>query len=150
MPEQGLSKKDTDLLSALKFAHLASVQLLGNVETLQKNCGIALSRVAVFFADNALKLAKLHAVFVGHVVLCVDCVSLLHGRPEAPIAHDYGIDNSEGIEGELILAKNSELAGTNDSPFLWLQFPAKQLHERGLTCTVGTGQTISLARRERR
>ena len=126
------------------------VQLVGNVEPLQQNGGIALGGVAVFFADDAFEFAELHAVGVGDFGLLVDGVALLHGRPQAFVAHDDGIDRGMGVEGKLILAQHSELAGTDDGALLRIQFAAEQLHERGFAGAVGPGQAIALARRERR
>ena len=71
------------------------MQLVGNVEALQQDRGIALGGIAVFFADNAFEFAELHAVGVGHFGLVVDRVSLLHGRPEPLVAHDDGIDHAK-------------------------------------------------------
>src|ERR1035438_3059106 len=78
MSEKGLCQQDPDFLSALQFAHFAGVQLVGNVEPLQQNGGVALVGVAVLFADNAFEFAKLHAVGVGDLGLLVDGVAFLH------------------------------------------------------------------------
>ncbi len=124
MAEQGLRQQHADFLSALQFAHFAGVQFVGDVETLQQNCGIAFGCVAVFFADDAFEFAELHAVFVGHVVLGVDGVAFLDGGPQALVAHDDGVDHAEGVEGELVLAQDAELARTHDRAFLRLEFAA--------------------------
>ena len=98
-----MRQKDADFLSALKFSHLSGVKFVGDIQTLEQDCGITFSGVAVFFADDPLEFAEFHAVFVGHVGLGVDGIALLHGGPEALVAHDDGVDSGVGVEGELIL-----------------------------------------------
>lgn len=137
-------------MSALHLAHLACVQLVGNVETLQQDGGIALGGIAVFFTDNAFEFAELHTVGVGHFGLLVNGVALLHGRPEALVSHDDGVDRGVRVEGELVLAQHTDFAGANDGAFLRFEFAAEQLHERGFAGAVGPGEAIALARRERR
>jgi hypothetical protein len=66
------------------------------------------------------------------------------------VAHDDGVDRGVGIEGELILAQDAELAGTHDGALLRIEFAAEQLHERGFARAVGPGEAIALARRKRR
>ena len=118
MPEQSLRQQDADFLSALQLAHFSGVQFVGNVETLQQNGGVALGGIAVFFADNAFEFAKFHAVGVGDLGLLVDGVAFLHGRPKPLVAHDDAVDGGIGIERELILAQDSELAGSDYCAFL--------------------------------
>jgi hypothetical protein len=71
MAEQRLCEQDRDFLPALQLRHLPLVQLVRDVQALQKNRRIAFSRVAVFFADDALELAEADAVFVSQVRLGV-------------------------------------------------------------------------------
>ena len=129
---------------------MRACSFVGNVETLQQDRSVALGGVAVFFADDAFKFAELHAVFVGHVMLGVNRIALLHGGPQALVAHDDGVDRGVSVEGKLVLAQNSELARTHHRPFLRLQFAAEQLHKRRLARAIGSGQAIALARRKRR
>ena len=150
MSEQGLRQQHADFLSALQLAHLAGVHLVGNVEALQQDGGVALGGVAVFFADDAFEFAQLHAVGVGDLRLLVDGVALLHGRPQPLVAHDDGVDHGVGVEGELVLAQHAELARADDRALLRVEFAAEQLHEGGFAGAVGPGQAIALARRERR
>ena len=126
------------------------MHLVGNVESLKQNGGIAFGGVAVFFADNAFEFTELHPVGVGHLGLFVDRVALLHGRPQAFVAHDYGVNRRVGVESELVLAQHTDLARTDDRPFLRVDFAAEQFHECGFSSAVGPGQAIALARRKRR
>ncbi len=82
--EERLGKQHPNLLAALQLAHLALVQLVGNVEALEQHGGVALSRIAVFLADDALKLAQAHAVIVGELGLGVDGVAFFESRPQCP------------------------------------------------------------------
>ncbi len=124
------------------------MQLVGNVEPLQQDCGVAFGCVAVFFADNAFEFAQLHAIGVGNLRLLINSVPLLHRGPQALVAHDHRIDRRVRVKGELILAEHSQFARTDHRPFLRLEFAAEQFHERGFTRAVGPGQAIAFARRE--
>ena len=65
-----------------------------------------------------------------------------HGRPEALVAHDDGVDDAVGVEGELVLAQDAELARAHNGALLRVKFPGEQLHERGLARAVGPGQAV--------
>src|ERR1700722_14115079 len=121
------------------------MKMIGNVESLEKNGGIAFRGVAVLFADHALEFAELHAIFVGHFRLGVDLIALLECRPEPLVAHNDGIDHAIGIKGELILAQNPELSRTNNGPLLRVDFTSQQLHESGLAGAIGARKSVALA-----
>ncbi len=82
LAEEGLGQQDAHLLAALQLGHFALVELVGNVEALEQDRGVALGVVAVFVADDAFELAEAHAVFVGHLGLLVDVLALFERRPE--------------------------------------------------------------------
>src|ERR1035438_1815759 len=105
--------------------------LVGNIETLQQNRSVRFGGVAVFLADNAFEFAEFHAVRVGHFMLGVDDFPFFQSGPQAPIAHDHGVDHTMLIEGELILAQNAKLPRTDDSSLLRIEFTRQQLHEPG-------------------
>ena len=95
---------------------------------------VALGRVAVFFADDALELAEAHAVRVGQVRLRVEQLALLKRRPEPRVAHDDHIDDTVRVEGELILADErrsswggrpcpSAASSSPDSTFMKVDLP---------------------------
>ena len=107
--EERLREQHADLLAALEFGHLALVQVVRNVETLQQDGGVALGRVAVLFADDALELAEAHAVVVGQVGLGVEDLALLERLPQPLVAHDDRVDHAELVEGELVLPQHAEL-----------------------------------------
>ena len=69
MAEEGLRQQHAHLLSALQLRHLAMMQLVRNIEALQKDRGVAFGGVPVLFADDPLELAEPHAGFVGHLGL---------------------------------------------------------------------------------
>ena len=66
MSEQRLREQNAHLLSALELGHLPVMELVGNVEALQQDRGVAFGGVTVLFADDALELAQAHARFVRH------------------------------------------------------------------------------------
>ena len=122
---------------------------VGNVETLQQNGGIAFRGVSVFLADNAFKFAQPHAVFIGHLGLCVNLVALFHGGPQALVAHDDGIDHAIGVKGKLVLAEYAELFGAHNAALLRLKFAGKQVHKGRLAGAVRASEAKAFARRER-
>ncbi len=67
MTEERLRQQHADLLTALQFGHRPFVQRVRDIEPLQEHRRIALRRVAVLFADDALELTEAHAVLVGHL-----------------------------------------------------------------------------------
>ncbi len=143
LAEECLCKEDTDLLAALEFAHLAFVEFVVNIETLEENCGVGFCAVAVFVADDALELAETHAVSVSHFRLLIDGVTFCERCPERCVAHDDGVDNAESVVGELILTQDAELAGADDGAFLRVEFAGEYLHEGGFTGAVGASQTVT-------
>ena len=82
--EERLGEQDADLLAALQLGHVALVELVGDVETLQQDGGVGFGFVAVLVADDAFELAEAGAVFVGHLGLGVDDFRALRGRPRGP------------------------------------------------------------------
>ena len=120
--------------------------LIGNVETLQQNRRIGFGGIAVFFADDAFQFAQLHAILIGHLVLGIDQLAFFQSGPQAPVAHDDGVDHAIVIEGKLVLAQHAELARTDDGSFLRLQFAGQQLHKRGFARAIGPGEAIALPR----
>ena len=71
-----------------------------------------------------------------------------HRRPQPLVAHDDGVDHAIGVEGELVLAQDAELARADDGALLRLEFAGEHLHESGLAGAVGAGQAVALARRK--
>jgi hypothetical protein len=126
------------------------VQLVGDVEPLQQHGGVALGRVPVLLADDALELAEAHAIVVRHVRLLVELVPFLERGPQAVVAHDDGIDDPILVEGVLILTQDAELARPVDRAALGLGLASQQLHERGFAGAVRPRQAVAPARRERR
>ena len=148
LAEESLRQQDADFLAALQLAHLALVQLFGDVEAVEQDGGIALGGVAVFVADDAFELAEAHAVGVGHLGLLVDAVALFEGGPEGLVAHDDGVDDAIGVEGELILAQNAEFARADDGALLRVELAGEDLHESGLAGAVGAGEAVAAAGHE--
>ena len=107
----------------------------------------ALGGVAVLVADDAFELAEAHAVCVGHLGLLVDAVALFKGGPQRLVAHDDGVDDAIGVEGELILAQHAELARAHDVALLRVELAGEDLHEGGLAGAVGPGEAVAAARR---
>jgi hypothetical protein len=64
---------------------------------------------------------KAHAVGVGDFGLLVDAVALFEGGPERLVAHDDGVDDAIGVEGELVLAQDAELARADDVALLGVE-----------------------------
>ena len=148
MPKESLGQQHADFLSALQFTHFSFVQCVGNIQAFQQNGRIALRAVAVFLADDAFQFAQLHAVGVSHLRLGVNLVALFHGRPQALVAHDDGVEHAIAVEGKLVLAQNTKLSRAHDCPLLRLQFAGQQIHEGGFAGAIRPGQAIPLARRK--
>ncbi len=132
----------------MQLAHLALVQLFGDVQAIQQHGRIALGRVAVFVADDAFELAEAHAVLVGHLGFLVDAVALFECGPQRLVAHDHGIDDAVGIESELVLAQHAEFARTHHRSLLRLQLTGKDLHKSGFAGAVRAGESIAPPRRK--
>ena len=120
----------------------------GNVQTVEQNGGVALSRVAIILRDHAFEFAKPHAVFIGHVGLCVKLVTLGERRPKRAVAHNHGIDHAVRVERELILAQHAEPLRAGDVAFLKLKLACEQLHKGGLARAVWPGQSVAPPRLE--
>ncbi len=148
--EQRLGQQHANFLPALQLAHLALVQLIGKVQSLQQQRGVGVGGVAVLFADDALQLAQPHAVVVGQLRLGIDDLALFHGGPQPLVAHDDRVDDAVGVEGKLVLAQHAELARLHHRALLRLQLAGQQLHKGGLTGTVRARQTVTLSRSKRR
>ena len=118
LAEEGLGEEDADFLAALELGHFALVDVFADVEAVEEDGGVGFGGVAVFVADDAFELAEAHAVGVGELGLLVDAVALFKGGPEGLVAHDDGVDDAVGVEGELVLAEDAELARADDGAFL--------------------------------
>ncbi len=105
MTEECLRQQHPDFLATLQFGHGPFVQCVGDIEPLQEHRGIALRRVAVLFADDALELTEAHAVLVRHVRPRVQGVTLFERIPQPPVAHDDGVDDATAVERVLVLAQ---------------------------------------------
>ena len=127
--EKRLCQQDAHLLSALQLCHGALVQLISDIEPLQKNGGITFSGVAILFANNSLELAQSHALGIGHVGFGVDLLAFFDGRPQPPVSHHHGIDHAISVEGKLVLAQDPELSWTHHRAFLRVNLAGKDLHE---------------------
>ena len=150
MSEKSLGQQHANFLSALQFTHFPFVQRIGNIETFEQDGRVTLRAVAVFLADDAFQFAQLHAVRVGHLRLGINLVALFHGRPQALVAHDDGIEHAIFIECKLILAQHAQLSRANHSSLLRLEFAGQKIHEGGFAGAIWPGQAIALPRRKRR
>src|SRR5579863_7782249 len=150
MSEQGLRQQNANFLAALQFPHFSLVQFIGNIETLQKDGCVSLGGIAIFFAYDAFQLAKLHSVFIRQIRLGMDSIALLHRCPQTLVSHHHGVDDTIGVEGKLILAKDAELFRAYDSSLLRIEVAGQKPHESRLASAVWSGQAIALARREGR
>jgi hypothetical protein len=121
------------------------VQLTRDVEALQEHGRVALRRVAVLFADDALELAEPHAFRVGERRLGVERLTRLQRLPQTLVAHDDGIDDAERVEGELVLPEHAELVRPRDRAFLRQGLAGQQLHERGLAGAIRSGEPVAAA-----
>jgi hypothetical protein len=119
--------------------------IFGDVEAVEEDGGVGFGGVAVLVADDAFELAEAHTVGVGEFGLLVDAVALFEGGPEGLVAHDDGVDDAIGVEGELILAEHAELAGADDGALLGVELAGEDLHEGGLAGAVGPGEAVAAA-----
>ena len=143
--EERLREEDADLLAALELGHLALVELVGDVEALEKDGGVGFGLVAVFVADDAFELAEADAVFVGHLGLGVDDLALFERGPEGLVAHDDGVDDAVGVEVVLVLPEDAELFGADDGALLGVELAGEDLHEGGFAGAVGAGEAVAAA-----
>ena len=95
--------------------------MLSHAEAVEEDGRVGFRSVAALFADDAFEFAETHAVGVGERVvrLGVERVAFFEGFPERGVAHDYGVDDAELVEGELVLAKDAELFGAGDGCPWW-------------------------------
>ena len=109
--EQGLRQEDANFLAALQLAHLALVQSRFDAQAVEQDRGVRLRGVTAFVADNSFEFAKAHAILVGQlfVWLGIKHVALLERLPQRGIAHDDRVDDAKLVEGELVLAQNTQL-----------------------------------------
>lgn len=126
------------------------MQLDGNVQTVQQGGGVAFGRIAVLFTGDAFQFAETHAVFIAHGGLGVELFALLERLPQSLVAHDYRIDDTVGVKGELILAQHAQFFRPRYGALLRLVLAGEQLHKGGFPRAVGPGETIAAARQERR
>ena len=124
---------------------MRSCNRFGNVEAIEEHGGVGFGGVAVFVADHAFEFAQPHAVGVGQLGLLVDAVALFKGGPERLVAHDDGVDDAIGIEGELVLTENAEFARADDGAFLRVELAGEDLHEGGFAGAVGPGESVAAA-----
>src|SRR5689334_22955253 len=64
--EESLSEKNANFLTALELAHLALVKVGGDVESIEKDGGIAFGGITILFTDDTFEFAESHAVGVRH------------------------------------------------------------------------------------
>ena len=122
------------------------MNIIRNVQPLQKNGSIALGGVPIFLADNALQLAQTHSIVVVQLRFLVNPVALFQGRPQTFVAHDDGINHSIGIERILVLAQHAQLFRAHHHALLRIQISAQDFHKRGFAGSIRTGQAIAAAR----
>ena len=109
IPKQRLRQQHPNLLPALQLAHLALVQLIGNVQPLQQHRRIRLRLVPILVADNAFKFAQPRPVCIRHLRLLVDDLALFHRRPQRLVAHDHRVHDTVGVKFILILLQYAQL-----------------------------------------
>src|ERR1017187_10355102 len=116
-----------------------------NIEAVEQDSGVGFGSVSVFVADDAFEFAKTHAVGIRELRLFVNAVALFKGGPERLVAHNDGINDTIGVEGELVLAENAEFAGADDVAFLGVELAGEDLHEGGLAGAVGAREAVATA-----
>src|SRR5277367_679627 len=79
----------------------------------------------------------------------VQTIALLQRFPERGVAHDDGVENTEGIERELVLAQDSDFLGAGYGALGWFHFTAQDLHESGFSGAVGAGDGVAASGLER-
>ncbi len=148
MSEERLRQQHADFLPTLQLAHLPLVHLVGNIEALQQDRGVAFRRVAVFLADDPLELTKTHAVVVRHFRLRVERLAFGQRGPQAVVAHDHRVDDAEFVERVLILAQHAELVRPDHGALLRRELAGQQFHEGRFAGAVGAAQAVSPAGRK--
>ena len=148
--EKRLRQQHANFLSALQLAHLALVQRLFHVETVEQQRRIGFRGVAALFADDSFEFAEAHAVCVGQLLvgLGIERVAFLERFPEGAIAHDDGVDHAKLVERELVLAQNAELFGPADGALGRLDLAGQNLHQRGFAGAIRPGDGVAAPREE--
>src|SRR5260370_158870 len=143
-------EEHANFLAALQLAHFAFVERAFDAEAVEQNAGVGFGSVAAFFADDAFEFAEAHAVGVGEVVvgLGVEGVALLESVPENLVAHHYRVDDTEIVEGELILAEDAHLFGGSDRAFGGFEFAGENFHEGRFAGAIGAGDGVAAAGHE--
>ncbi len=147
--EERLGQQHADFLPALQLRHLARVQPVGNIQPLQQDSGIALRGVPVLLAYHSFELAQAHPVGVGQRGLGGETVTLFEGAPQPLVAHDDGVDHTEAVERELVLAQHTQLGRRGDGALLRWEVARQQVQERRLASSVRARQPVAPAGRER-
>src|SRR5256885_13225613 len=80
--------------------------------TLEKDRGVALGGVPIFLAHNTFELPELHAIFIGHVMLGVDGITLLQRSPRSE-EHTSELQSPCNLVCRLLLEKKKKQNDTH-------------------------------------
>jgi hypothetical protein len=126
------------------------VQRVRDVEPLQQDRGVALGRVAVLLADDALELAEAHAVGVGHVGLRVERVALLERVQRRALPMITVSMTRWASKANWSWRSTPSFGGTHDRALLRVELARQELHERRLAGAVRPREAVAPTRGERR
>ncbi len=145
--EQRLCQQHAQLPAWSNGAHRAVVLVEWDADTEQQFAGARFRRVAVVFGVDVLQFGGAHIIVLGRLRVHVDGVLLDVGGPHLLMAHHDHIKHALVFVGELVLLEpcHTFVAVDGDVASRRLQHAGQNLHEGGLTATVGADQAVAVA-----
>ena len=145
--EQRLRQQYLHLLVTGKGGHLLIQQGFIQSQTLDQLGCVGFSLPAVQLRKFPLQLRCQFPVRLGKILLCVQCILLLHDLIQPGVAHNHRIQHRISVIGKVILLEhgNPLRLGNDDLSGGRLQIPAQDPQEGGLACTVGADDAVAVA-----
>ena len=145
--EERLRKQDLYLQARIHVGHHRLMKLRRDAQSLQDARGVRFRLPAAEIRKLLLKLGGADAVFVRHLVLCVDGVLLLAAVIQALIAHDHRVHDGIGVIHRLILLehRHSCLGIDMHAAGAWLELTGEDLQECGFSSAVCADDAVAIA-----
>ena len=145
--EQCLCQQNFHFLTTGQFFHLHVVEFICDAQTIQQHFRVGFCRPAVQFCKFAFQLCSLDTVFIGKVFFHVECIFFFSDIVQSFVTIQYTFYYFEFIKQEVVLFQNCHsFPGRNEyRTFVGFHFPRQNFQKCGLTCAVGTDQTITVA-----
>ena len=146
MAKEGLGQHHTHLLVVRDVSHLLIVLLFLHTEVLQQLCGFALGLPAIHLGKSHFQLGSAVAVLLGHGILGIESLTLLHVLPKGLMSHQHGIHHREGIIFEVVLLQHAQALARAQlhRALVGFQLAADGAQQRRFTGTIGTNNAIDI------